>query len=129
MLSGCASLALLYAVLGLLMHQGSHRFVMLFLVLAAIAVYAMTLAPMTWVILSEIFPNRIRGLAMAIATTSLWAGCFVLTYTFPLLKHFLGTGRTIWIYGLVCASGFVLVWLRLPETKGKTLEAIESSWK
>ena len=129
MLSGCASLALLYSVLGLLMHQGSHRFVMLFLVLAAIACYAMTLAPMTWVILSEIFPNRIRGLAMAIATTSLWAGCFVLTYTFPLLKHVLGTGRTIWIYGLVCALGFVLVWLRLPETKGKTLEAIESSWK
>jgi MFS family permease len=129
MLSGCASLAVIYAVFGFLLNQGSHRFLMLFLVLAAIACYAMTLAPMTWVILSEIFPNRIRGAAMAIVTTFLWAACFVLTYTFPLLKQNVGTATTIWIYGLICALGFLSVWKRLPETKGKTLEAIESSWK
>jgi hypothetical protein len=52
-----------------------------------------------------------------------------LTYTFPLLNHSLGTGTTIWIYGLICALGFALVWNRLPETRGKTLEEIETDWK
>jgi SP family sugar porter-like MFS transporter len=99
---------------------------MLVLVVAAIACYGMTLAPVTWVILSEIFPNRIRGTAMALATMSLWAACFVLTYTFPLLNHSLGTGNTIWIYAAICALGLFLVAKWLPETKGKTLEAIES---
>lgn len=129
MLGGCAGLSILYFAFGVLLRNGGHRFALLFLVLAAIACYAMTLAPMTWVILSEIFPNRIRGLAMAMATTSLWAACFVLTYTFPLLNRALGVGPTVWIYALVCACGFVLVWKKLPETKGKTLEAIESSWR
>ena len=64
--------------------------------MSAIACYAMSLAPVTWVVLSEIFPNRIRGVAMSIATFALWAACFVLTYTFPLfnklLKHQVHSG-------------------------------------
>jgi SP family sugar porter-like MFS transporter len=126
MLAGCAGLTLIYIVLGYFYRSGSHGIHMLLLVVAAIACYAMTLAPVTWVILSEIFPNRIRGAAMALATMSLWAACFVLTYTFPLLNHNLGTGNTIWIYAVICALGFLLVAKWLPETKGKTLEAIES---
>lgn len=129
MLCGCAGLCLIYIVLGHAYRTGSHGLHMLLLVIAAIACYAMTLAPVTWVVLSEIFPNRIRGAAMALATMSLWAACFVLTYTFPLLNHNLGTGNTIWIYAAICAVGFVLVAKWLPETKGKTLEAIESHSK
>jgi MFS family permease len=102
---------------------------MLVLVVAAIACYAMTLAPITWVILSEIFPGYVRGGAMALATMSLWAACFVLTYTFPLLNRGLGTANTFWIYAIVCAVGFFLVLWWLPETKGKTLEQIEASWR
>jgi sugar porter (SP) family MFS transporter len=126
MLSGCAGLCLIYIVLGYGYRTGSHGLHMLLLVIAAIACYAMTLAPVTWVVLSEIFPNRIRGAAMALATMSLWAACFVLTYTFPLLNHNLGTGTTFWIYATICALGFLLVAKWLPETKGRTLEAIES---
>ncbi|MGB6431349.1 MAG: sugar porter family MFS transporter [Candidatus Acidiferrales bacterium] len=129
MLAGCAGLCLIYIVLGYFYRHGSHGVHMLLLVISALACYAMTLAPITWVILSEIFPNRIRGAAMAVATMSLWAACFILTYTFPLLNHALGTGNTIWIYAAVCVAGFLLVAKWLPETKGKTLEAIESQAK
>jgi SP family arabinose:H+ symporter-like MFS transporter len=94
MLTGCAGLAALYTCLGYAYSVHGHGMVMFLLVVAAIAVYAMTLAPITWVLLSEIFPNRVRGAAMAIATPSLWAACFVLTYTFPLLNRSLGPAKT-----------------------------------
>ena len=63
---------------------------MLLLVVAAIACFAMSLAPVTWVVISEIFPSKIRGAAVSIAVTALWSACFVLTYTFPFLNHALG---------------------------------------
>ena len=128
MLGGCAGLTIIYTLLGYLYRIHSHGIQMLVLVVAAIACYAMTLAPITWVILSEIFPGSVRGGAMALATMSLWAACFVLTYTFPLLNRDLGTANTFWIYAIVCAVGFFLVLWWLPETKGKTLEQIEASW-
>ena len=93
---------------------------------AAIACYGCTLAPVTWVVLSEIFPNRIRGAAMALAVFALWAACFILTYTFPLLNRRFGPAGTFWIYAAICVLGFVFILLRLPETKGKTLEEIEA---
>jgi sugar porter (SP) family MFS transporter len=129
MLTGCAGLAALYTCLGYAYFVHGHGMVMLLLAIAAIAVYAMTLAPITWVLLSEIFPNRVRGAAMAIATTSLWAACFVLTYTFPLLDGSLGPAKTFWIYAAICTGGFVLVAKCVPETKGKTLEQIETLWR
>ena len=98
----------------------------LVLVLAAIGVYSMSLAPVTWVLISEIFPNRIRGTAMSITVGALWLGCFTLTYTFPILKTVLGVSRTFWLYSAICAVGFFAVLLcSLPETKNKTLEEIE----
>ena len=98
---------------------------MLFLVLAAIACYSMSLAPVTWVVISEIFPNRIRGAAMSVAVTALWIACFILTYTFPLLNKKLGAAGTFWLYAGICAAGFLFIFLKLPETKGKTLEQLE----
>jgi sugar porter (SP) family MFS transporter len=128
MLGGCAGLAAIYITLGFLFHQHSRGIHMLALVVAALACYAMTLAPVTWVVLSEVFPSRVRGTAMAVATASLWAACFVLTYTFPLLNASLGTAGTFCIYAGVCVLGLFGVWRWLPETKGKTLEEIESFW-
>ena len=95
------------------------------LVLAAIGCYAMSLAPVTWVVISEIFPNRIRGAAMSVAVTSLWLACFVLTYTFPFLKDNLGPAGTFWLYAGICVAGFLFILRKLPETKGKSLEEIE----
>lgn len=128
MLLGCAGLALLYAILGWLYFTHQQGLPLLLLVVAAIACYAMTLAPVTWVILSEIFPNDVRGACMSICTTALWAACFMLTYTFPLLNSTLGTARTFWIYATVCTAGFFFVMRYLPETKQKTLEEIQRSW-
>jgi MFS family permease len=98
---------------------------MLVLVLAAIGCYGMSLAPVTWVVISEIFPNRIRGAAMSVAVSSLWIACFILTYTFPFLNKGLGPAGTFWLYASICVLGFAFIFFRLPETKGKTLEAIE----
>ena len=97
----------------------------LILVLAAIAIYALTLAPVTWVLLSEIFPNRVRGLAMSLGTLALWVACFLLTYTFPLLNAGLGASGSFLLYGVICAAGYLYILRNVPETKGVTLEALE----
>ena len=126
MLVGAGSLALIYGALGACYFSGVKGLPMLLLVLAAIGCYAMSVAPVTWVIISEIFPNRVRGAAMSLAVASLWTACFILTYTFPLLNAGLGPAGTFWLYSLICAAGFAFVWAKLPETKGKSLEQLES---
>jgi MFS family permease len=95
------------------------------LVVLAMALYALSLAPVTWVLLSEIFPNRIRGAAMSVSVFSLWTACFILTYTFPLLNASLGPAGTFWIYAGLSVLGFLFIKARVRETKGKTLEEIE----
>jgi SP family sugar porter-like MFS transporter len=125
MLFGAGGLAGIYAVLGTMYHFHVQGLPLLIMVVTAIACYAMSLAPVTWVVLSEIFPNPIRGSAMAIATFSLWAACFILTYTFPLLNKMLRASGTFWLYGFICLAGFLFILRKLPETKGKSLEEIE----
>ncbi len=125
MLIGAGGLAVAYTVLGGLLASGSQGVHVLTLVVSAIGLYGMSLAPVTWVIIAEIFPNRIRGAAMSVAVTSLWLACFILTFTFPSLNKHLGAAGTFWIYATICVAGFLFIWFRLPETKGKTLEAIE----
>lgn len=126
LLTGLFGLVLIYAVLGLLYRMHLQGKPMLVLVLAAIACYAMSLAPVTWVVIAEIFPNRVRSSAMSIAVTALWSACFLLTYTFPMLNAALGAAGTFWTYAAVCLAGAVFLGLRLHETKGKTLEEIET---
>ena len=126
MLLGAGGLAVVYAALALCYTGGVQGLPMLLLVLAAIACYAMSLAPVTWVIISEIFPNRIRGAAMSIAVAALWIACFILTYTFPLLNARLGPAGTFGLYAGICVAGFAFIAARLPETKGKTLEQLEA---
>lgn len=125
MLFGSAGLAIIYAALGTCYFMGVSGWPMLLLVVMAIACYAMSLAPVVWVVLSEIFPVRIRGAAMAVATFFLWAACFLLTYTFPILNEYLKASGTFWVYGLICLTGFIFIRSQLPETKGKSLEEIE----
>ena len=125
MLLGSFGLAAVYGVLGFCYHSQVTGLPMLLLVLAAIACYSMSLAPVTWVIISEIFPNRIRGAAMAVAVMALWLACFILTYTFPILNASLGASGTFWLYGAICLLGGLFVLVKLPETNGRTLEEIE----
>lgn len=125
MFVGSIGLTIVYALMGLGYKMGITGLPMLLLVIAAIACYAMSLAPVVWVVLSEIFPAQVRGRAMAIATFFLWVACFVLTYTFPLLNKTLGAAGTFWVYGFICFIGFLFLQSQLPETKGKKLEEIE----
>jgi len=126
MLLGAGGLAGIYAVLGSMYFFHLQGLPLLIMVVTAIACYSMTLAPVTWVVLSEIFPNRIRGAAMSVATFALWSACFVLTYTFPLLNQLLNASGTFWLYGIICILGFWFIRKKLPETRGKSLEQIEN---
>ncbi len=99
------------------------------IMLACVAAFAVGLGPGTWVLLSEIFPTRVRGRAMSIATVALWVACFALTMTFLTLVKLLTPTGAFCLYGAMCALTFSIVWRQLPETKGRTLEEIESFWK
>lgn len=125
MLFGAGGLACIYAVIGVMYFSHLQGLPLLIMVVTAIACYAMSLAPVTWVVLSEIFPNRIRGFAMSVATFALWSACFILTYTFPLLNKMLKASGTFWLYGFICIMGFWFIRKKLPETKGRSLEEIE----
>lgn len=125
MLLGAGGLAGIYLILGTCYYFEVSGIFMVVLVVAAIACYAMTLGPVTWVLLSEIFPNKVRGVAVATGTFALWVASFILTYTFPFLNKALGTAGTFWIYTAICAAGLVFFLLRMPETKGKSLEQLE----
>jgi len=125
MLLGAVGLAGIYAVIGSMYFFHIQGLPLLILVVTAIACYSMSLAPVTWVVLSEIFPNHVRGAAMSVATFALWTACFILTYTFPVLNKLLNASGTFWLYGIICIIGFIFILKRLPETKGKSLEMIE----
>jgi len=128
MLAGCAAIAACHLLLGLAFHFGLKGWPVLVCTLGAIGSYAMTLAPVTWVLISEIFPNRIRGAAVSVAVSALWIACFALTFTFPVLNRALGSAPTFWLYAGICFAGFVFVLLRVSETKSKTLEQIEREY-
>jgi len=128
MMLGAGGLASIYLLLGTSFYFKADGFLSIILIVCAIGLYGLTLAPVTWVILSEIFPNRIRGLAMSVATLSLWIACFVLTYTFPVLNTWLGASGIFWIYSLICFAGFAFIYFRLVETKGISLEQIEAQY-
>ena len=124
-LLGAGGLGLIYLILGTCYFMGMTGFTMVALVVAAISVYAMTLGPVTWTLLAEIFPNRIRGIAMATCTFALWVGCCTLTFSFPSMNAVLGSSGTFWIYSAICICAFVFLLRNCPETKGKSLEKLE----
>jgi SP family sugar porter-like MFS transporter len=126
MLIGAGGLGLIYLTLGTCYFAEVKGVMMVVLVVAAISVYAMTLGPVTWTLLAEIFPHRIRGVAMATCTFALWVGCCTLTFSFPSMNAALGSSGTFWIYSGICMCAFIFLWNRCPETKGKSLEELET---
>ena len=125
MLLGTGSLAVIYLVEAYFFHIDLLGLPIIILTLASVALYSLTLAPVVWVILAEIFPNRVRGAAMSVAAVALWIGNFSLTFTFPTIKESLGWPLNFGLYAAVCILGFVVIYFKLPETKGKSLEEIE----
>jgi sugar porter (SP) family MFS transporter len=126
MLLGTGGLAIIYIIEGYFFHIEKLGIPIVILTLASVAIYSLTLAPIVWVILSEIFPNRIRGAAMSITAIALWIGNFSLTFTFPSIKENLGWTLNFWLYAVICIIGFVIIKFKLPETKEKSLEEIEN---
>ena len=124
-LIGAGGLGLIYLTLGTCYFFEVKGFAMVCLVVAAISTYAMTLGPVTWTLLAEIFPNRIRGIAMATCTFALWVGCCTLTFSFPSMNAALGSSGSFWIYSAICFCAFIFLFRRCPETKGKSLEELE----
>ena len=126
MLIGAAGMAISYVAIGYLFMTGkTEGWLLLSLILSAIAFFAFGLGPTVWVVLSEIFPNKIRGVAMSAATFSLWVASYILTLTFPIFVEWFNTSNTFWIYAVICMIGFVVIYKTLPETKGISLEKLE----
>jgi MFS transporter, SP family, xylose:H+ symportor len=134
MIIGASGMGVSLTAIGLATYcQQTQAWLLLFM-LSYIACFAMAVGPVTWVILSEIFPTKIRGRAMAIATFCLWLANFIVSQTFPMMAHnqwlvatFHG-GFPFWLYAAFCAVLVVFMYLAVPETKGKTLEEIERHW-
>lgn len=122
MLIGAGGLGLIYLILGTCYFFEVTGMVMVVLVVAAISCYAMTLGPITWVLLSEIFPNKTRGVAMAVCTFALWTGCCTLTFSFPSMNAAIGCSGSFWIYSLICIVAFAFLFKNCPETKGQELK-------
>jgi MFS transporter, SP family, arabinose:H+ symporter len=93
--------------------------------LGFIGIFAATLGPVTWVALSEIFPNRVRGNSMALATLVLWIANFITTASFPIMRNTFGMGSTFFIHALICLIYWFFIRKFVPETKGRSLEEIE----
>jgi MFS family permease len=125
LLTGAIGLAILYiAIASALKVQSSFTS---YLLLAAIGMYATTLAPVIWIVISEMFPNRIRAAATSAAVICLWAAYFILTFTFPILVLWMGgIGETFYVYAGICILGAVFIWFKTRETTGKTLEQMDT---
>ncbi len=118
-------MAVVYGLIGGSFYTGNTGASVIVLMLLNVMLYSLSLAPLFWVVLSEIYPNRIRGAAMSIGATAHWIANFLLTFSFPTIKETIGWANNFWLYGLICLMGFIVLYFYLPETKGKTLEDIE----
>jgi SP family xylose:H+ symportor-like MFS transporter len=133
MIIGGLGMALSMFALGFSFFLGKSGLVALICMLTYTAAFAMSWGPVTWVLLSEIFPNSIRS-AMSIAVAAQWLANLIVSWTFPMLNDNLGLtarfnhGFAYWIYGLMGILSALFVWKLVPETKGKTLEEIEKFW-
>ena len=134
MIIGSAGMGVSLFAMGLAAYYQRTEMWVLVFILSYIASFALAVGPVTWVILSEIFPTKIRGRAMSIATLCLWAANFVVSQTFPMMNENprlverFHHGFPFWIYGTLCVVSVIFVWAFVPETKGKTLEEIEKHW-
>lgn len=125
MITGAVGLAVLYLLIALFLQVDAVFSTVL--LLAAIGLYATSIAPVTWVLISEIFPTKVRSEATTIAVVCLWLAYFILTFTFPILVQWVGSvARTFYIYAGICLLASVFMFKKIKETKGVVLEDMES---
>jgi sugar porter (SP) family MFS transporter len=109
--------------------RGVPPVLILICILGYIGFFAFAMGPLPWVIISEIFPTKIRGRAASLATAALWIGTLVVTFTFLSLIDQFGVAGTFGIYAVLSLASFVFIWRVVPETRGKTLEQIQNEWE
>lgn len=128
-LAGSAGMTLMLAGLSVLyfLHETSGVMVLIF-ILVYIAFFAASLGPVVWVVIAELFPNRLRSKGMSISIVSLWISCIIVTIAFPIMLEKLSGGITFLIFSLICLANLLYVWRNVPETKGKTLEELEKEF-
>jgi SP family arabinose:H+ symporter-like MFS transporter len=131
LLVGLALQVIFLGAVGWMFHNGIQGMGLLLAIVGFIAAFAMALGPIPWIFCSEVFPTKIRGRAMSIAVFTIWSSCYVVAQTFPMLNDSpaFGPAATFWVYAACSLFGLLFVWAMVPETKGRTLEEIESSWR
>jgi SP family xylose:H+ symportor-like MFS transporter len=128
MLIGSLGLAFAYLAIAYCLNIKANPNLISIFVLMAIALYATSLAPVTWVLIAEIFPNNIRGIASSISVVCLWVAYFILVFTFPILAKLIGTYGPFYFYSAICFAGWLFIKLKVKETKGQTLEQLENNF-
>jgi MFS family permease len=121
-----AALGLAFRLAGQTANLGAVSVVWLMVYVGA---FAISLGPIFWLLIAEIYPLRVRGLAMGVATTANWASNLLVALTFLTLTETFGPSLTFWLYGLLTVVALIFAYRLVPETKGKTLEAIEAFWR
>ena len=131
LLAGTAVQTVALVLIGWMFHIQQGGLILLVFVVSFTGAFAAAMGPIPWILCSEIFPNKIRGRAMSVATFTIWFSCYIVALTFPMLNDnpAIGPALTFWTYGLVSLFTFAFVWAMVPETKGRTLEEIEKSWR
>jgi len=129
LLIGSASMAVCLAVIGFAFQSGEPSgMLILVFILLYVASFAVSFGPVVWVLISEIFPNHVRGKATAISSMALWAADYVVSQSFPPLLGSIGPSSTFWIFGAMSLIALIFTWRLVPETKGRSLEEMESMW-
>ncbi|MCY1720833.1 D-xylose transporter XylE [Prolixibacteraceae bacterium Z1-6] len=125
---GSIGMAIGMFAIGLLSYMEIIGISTLVFIIIYTASFMMSWGPICWVLISELFPNKIRGKAVAIAVAAQWAANYFISSTYPAMMEFSGT-LTYWFYGIMSIISFFFVWKMVPETKGKTLEEVEAIWQ
>ena len=130
LLAGLTAQVLALGAVGWMFHSGSAGMGLMIAIVAFVAAFAMAMGPVSWILCSEIFPTKVRGRAMSVATFVIWTSCYIVAQTFPMLNDSpaVGPALTFWIYTGFSLAGLLFVGRMVPETKGRSLEEIERSW-
>ncbi len=131
LLIGTAVQTISLGVVGWMFHNHVGGIPLLVAIVAFTGAFAMALGPIGWLFCSEIFPNKVRGRAMSVASFTVWVSCYIVAQTFPILNDspHVGPAITFWIYSGISLLAFLMVLALVPETKGRSLEEIEELWR
>lgn len=130
LLIGTAVQTISLGLVGWMFHTHQSGLPLLLCIIGFIGAFSVAMGPIGWLFCAEVFPNKVRGRAMSLASLTVWVSCYIVAQTFPMLNDSpsVGPAITFWIYGFISLLSFVFVVAVIPETKGRTLEEIEASW-